>query len=96
MNYLEIILFVITLASLIVDMSQTLRIKNNPYLHETNLILGMHPTDIKVIVYFIFWILAVIIGFILAPVVWFYITSSLILGVEVTCIRNNLKLKLGW
>ncbi len=43
----------VVLTTLAVDMMQTLDIKNHPGLHETNPILGRHPSDHKVVTYFL-------------------------------------------
>lgn len=39
--------------TLMLDAAQTLDIKNHPDLHETNPLLGRHPSDVKVVAYFI-------------------------------------------
>lgn len=47
-----ILLFVLALISLVVDCCQTLDIKNHSNLHESNPLLGPHPSDKRIIVYF--------------------------------------------
>jgi hypothetical protein len=39
--------------TLLLDASQTLDIKNHPELHESNPLLGRHPSDVKIVAYFI-------------------------------------------
>lgn len=48
---------IVAVVLLIADCLQTLDIKNHPNLHEKNKILGKHPSDAKVIIYFSVWIL---------------------------------------
>jgi len=48
---------VVVVTSLLVDMAQTLDIKNHEGLYETNPILGKHPSDKKVVSYFLTCIL---------------------------------------
>jgi len=40
-------------ATLAIDAAQTLDIKNHPELHESNPILGRHPSDAKIVTYFV-------------------------------------------
>lgn len=47
------ILLVLASALLAVDLAQTLDIKNHPALQETNMLLGEHPSDQKIIIYFL-------------------------------------------
>ena len=44
---------VLVTATLVADMGQTLDIKNHPDTHETNKILGKHPSDTKIVAYFV-------------------------------------------
>lgn len=39
--------------TLLLDAAQTLDIKNHPDLYETNPLLGRHPSDVKIVAYFI-------------------------------------------
>lgn len=39
--------------TLMLDAAQTLDIKNHPELYETNPLLGRHPSDVKIVSYFI-------------------------------------------
>ena len=45
---LSVALFIL----LVIDLKQTLNIKKNPALHEINFILGQHPKDIAIKIYF--------------------------------------------
>lgn len=40
-------------STLLLDAAQTLDIKNHPDLYETNPLLGRHPSDTKIVAYFI-------------------------------------------
>jgi hypothetical protein len=40
-------------STLVLDAAQTLDIKNHPDLYETNPLLGRHPSDAKIVAYFI-------------------------------------------
>jgi len=96
MHYFELALLIATVISLLVDMTQTLKIKDHPELHEINLILGQHPTDNAVKVYFWLWIVGLITGFAYVPAEYMDIVMGFILGIEVRTIRSNMKLNLGW
>lgn len=43
----------VVVATLAADMAQTLQIKNNPMMYEKNVVLGDHPSDTKVVAYFV-------------------------------------------
>ena len=90
-------LTLLVVCMLIVDLTQTLKIKNNPNLHEINKILGPHPSDTNIYVYFILVIGLFIASILLIPgyetlkVVW----AVAWIVVEGWAIRNNIKLGLG-
>lgn len=44
---------VLVASTLVIDALQTLDIKNHPNLRETNPILGSHPSDEKIVAYFV-------------------------------------------
>lgn len=80
---------------LVLDCLQTLDIKNHPNIFEINKILGPHPSDKKIIVYFIVWL----IGF---PLLCLSLPSiilqgaliAIVAGIESWCLINNYRLGL--
>ncbi len=65
----DYILYGLDITANTADMLTTLDIKNVPYTHETNIIMGPHPTDAKVIGYFAAVdVLEGLIGYALPPV----------------------------
>jgi hypothetical protein len=88
-------LAICVLYTLWIDCHQTLQIKDHPELHETNPILGRHPSDVKVIVYFVLCAtaLALITIFCPRPLLSIAVMSGT-LSLEVWVIRRNFKLGL--
>lgn len=89
-----IILYVLQALStllLMADCIQTLGIKNNPNLYEVNVLLGKHPSDVKIITYFTLCVAS------LLGVTYYYqniysvVGMSLLSLLELFVIRNNLK-----
>lgn len=84
------ILLPLVLLLLFIDCIQTIHIQNKPLLHETNPVLGPHPNDWKVVLYFFVWSTG------LSLLTFFYSESelllaliSLVLLVEITVILKN-------
>lgn len=50
--HIDLMLIVAAVVLLILDMRQTLDIKNHPGIHEINPLLGKHPTDTRIYTYF--------------------------------------------
>jgi hypothetical protein len=89
-----IALLIVSIVTMIIDCRQTLRIKNYPWLHETNIALGPHPKDWDVLVYFAAWIIFLISIAAYCPVIapWFI---GAIIVLELFVISRNKKLGLG-
>jgi hypothetical protein len=89
----ELLLLIVVLL-LIVDTGQTLKIKEHNDLHEINWVLGEHPTDPKILSYFLAWIIGVIGAYFYLPITIDIIFNLIILLVEVKVIINNGRLGL--
>ena len=88
------LLICLMLVLLLVDYRQTLDIKNHSEDFETNIILGKHPSDLRITVYFISAAALFVVLFLVFP---FYAQIAWFLGwaaVEVWAICNNNKLGL--
>lgn len=89
---------ILVLLALIVDAAQTLDIKNHPDVFETNIILGPHPSDRRILAYFpvcAIVFVAICLGFqhFDAPLLsWLWTAGWLV--VEVSCIHHNYRLGL--
>lgn len=82
------------LVLLFVDFRQTIDIKNHPGMYEINPILGKHPSDTKITIYFIISsIIFVLVSLYLAEPVK-YIWLAVWAGMEIWAIQNNIKLGL--
>lgn len=81
----------IILILLFVDFRQTIDIKNHPGMYEINPILGKHPSDTKITIYFILSsiIFAIVALFLQEPAkfIWLAVWA----GMEVWAIQNNIK-----
>ena len=91
---LTYILIIGVIILLVVDCLTTLDIKNHPDMYETNLILGPHPSDSKILVYFaICNIIFCMVALALSDTIQ-YIWIGAWAIVEIRYIINNLKLGL--
>jgi hypothetical protein len=79
---------------LILDCLQTLDIKNHAGFTEINLLLGEHPSDRKIVIYFLTWIvlLCVLVRFLPDMAMWLIL--GVVGAVEVNCLVSNYKLGL--
>jgi len=91
---LSYILIISVIILLVLDCLTTLDIKNHADLHETNLILGQHPTDTKIILYFLICMIVFCMGALLLLEPFCYIWISVWTVVEIYCLFNNFKLGL--
>ena len=74
------------------DIKQTLTIKNHPNLHEMNLLMGQHPSDITIIVYFIAYIgLYIFLSLFLLKGIALYIWLAICGISEIKAITGNIK-----
>jgi hypothetical protein len=87
-------LSVLVVISLLIDMGQTLDIQNHEGMYEINPILGKHPTNINVVIYFLSWIGIVISCTYYASETVNVILDLLILTIEVVIIYKNYKIGL--
>lgn len=93
---LLMICIVVTLILLFIDYRQTLDIKNHEGYFEINPILGKHPSDSKITIYFIICavIVAIVPYFYLTPLTyqigWFVFWA----GMEIWAIQNNIRIGL--
>ena len=85
-------LLVLVIISLLIDAKQTLNIKKLPQLHEINPVLGPHPSDALVVVYFAAWITACLAGYLYLPWQFFTGVSVPLIALELYTINNNRKL----
>jgi hypothetical protein len=84
-----------TLALLLWDSRQTLDIKNHPGYTEINILLGKHPGDIKIIVYFI--LASALYAYVALQILtgaWLYVWLAGWAAMEIWCIQNNLRIGL--
>ena len=95
LNFLEIqtlVLLLIVIVTLIIDCRQTLRIKDTPGMRETNIILGPHPRDWAIVVYFSAWVAGLTALVFFYPFAHYVFVSMLIGGIivlECCVICNN-------
>jgi hypothetical protein len=97
----------VTFGLLVIDCRQTLQIKDHPKMHEINPILGQHPTDYAIRLYFAMCGFAIpAIGYVLVEIApsFFKVPNLTFLGyawllcwiiLEVIVIRNNKRLGLN-
>ena len=84
-----------TIFLLIFDYRQTIDIKNHPGMYEINPILGKHPSDIKITIYFILATLFysfLALKVLVAPILYFWLGGWA--AMEIWAIQNNIKLGL--
>lgn len=84
-----ILLFVLALISLVVDCCQTLDIKNHSNIHESNPLLGPHPSDNIIIVYFFVCMALLVAAHWALPAIVFHFITSLVFSLEVWVIIRN-------
>lgn len=88
-----IILLILTIIALVIDCAQTLDIRRHKHLHEINPILGPHPRDWKIVVYFLAWIIALVGMTAYCPSeTWTQAILGVALLLEIWVIRRNRKL----
>jgi len=88
------LLNILVVILLFVDYRQTLDIKNHAGDYEINLILGKHPSDIRVSIYFLIVTLLFTIVIWAVPIVWACLWTLGWTIVEGWAIINNIKLGL--
>lgn len=93
---MEILVLFTLVLTLIIDMTQTLKIQDHTNDFETNPFLGKHPSDIFIVGYFLAWIGVLTATCFFLPHLVLYLAALIILPIEIKCIVNNLKLGLGW
>ena len=92
MIYLAIAAFVL----LAIDWRQTITIAKNPdKWHETNPILGLHPSSKRVNVYFVICFALVALGVYVLPELWVTVGLTVLIVVEVWAVVNNFRLGIG-
>lgn len=92
---LIILMTIVTIISFIIDCRQTLQIKSHPNMYEINPILGTHPVDWKIIVYFVICGSALIAMALFDPWHWpSMAVLTAVIALEVWAIRRNLALGL--
>lgn len=85
-----------TLLLLFLDYRQTLDIKNHEGFYEINVILGRHPSDTKITIYFIICaLIAALVPYYLITnltyqIAWFVFWA----GMEIWALQNNIRLGL--
>lgn len=93
---LLMICIVVTLILLFIDYRQTLDIKNHEGYFEINPILGKHPSDTKITIYFIICaaIVAAVPYFFLTPLTYQILWFVFWVGMETWAIQNNIRIGL--
>lgn len=84
-----------TLALLFWDYRQTLDIKNHPGYFEINFILGNHPSDTKIVVYFI--LATAFYAYVSLQILtgtWLYVWLLVWAVMEIWAIQNNIRIGL--
>jgi hypothetical protein len=94
MENIGIFLFVIVILALIWDTVQTLKIQLHTNIYETNPIIGPHPNNATVFIYFTIWIMGIIVAFLYFSKDINLMLDSIVLAVEAYAIRGNIKLGL--
>ena len=90
------ILLILAIVALAIDCAQTLDIRRHKALHEINPILGPHPVDWKIVVYFLVCIGALIAMAVYCPSkTWTQAILGTVLILEVWIIYRNKKLGLN-
>ena len=89
---LQIITTVVSVGLLLIDMLQTLDIKNHKGMYEINKVLGKHPSDIKVYSYFTAWCVAVTWFGLYATQLW--PALLILIAIQLITVTNNIKLGL--
>lgn len=82
------------IALLVLDCLQTLDIKNHPGVYEKNVILGRHPSDAKIMVYFSAWIAIAILSMVFLSQELMLLLFSIIFVVQIKVIYDNKRLGL--
>lgn len=72
------------------DLFQTLDIKNHPQLVETNILLGPHPSDAKIVAYFVFVIIATLFFWAVIPLPW-NCAAFIVAVVEAIQVNRNIR-----
>lgn len=85
----EKVMFVATSASLVIDMMQTLDIKNHQGMFETNPVLGKHPSDMLIVGYFSSIIVGHSVAFYNLPMPVRIALDVVIMTFEARTIHNN-------
>lgn len=93
-NALNILMLAISIVLLVLDCLQTLDIKNHPSLHEKNKILGKHPSDARIVIYFSVWIAASAATFFLCRPELSLLFFVILASVQLRVIPNNKRLGL--
>jgi hypothetical protein len=88
---MSILLLFLSNAFLAWDMIQTLDIKTHPELHETNKLLGPHPEDARVSVYFVLIMHANILLWLFLHPIWRDLVPSAVLVVEAVQVYRNVR-----
>lgn len=79
------------------DYRQTLKIKLHPNLHEINPLLGLHPSDTKIAIYFILCAFISAIAPWYMTILWHQISWFVFwAGMEIWALQNNLKFGLSF
>jgi hypothetical protein len=84
---------------LVLDCRQTLRIKDHPDIWETNPILGKHPSDSRIKIYFAICVIGLpLAGFFISGINHIFGFAWLLIwaAIEVKMILSNYKLGLGF
>ena len=71
------------------DASQTMNIRRHPGQYETNVILGSHPSDLKVCAYFGGLAISNQIAYEVVPKKWRWVVPTVLLAAEVVQFNRN-------
>jgi Na+-transporting NADH:ubiquinone oxidoreductase subunit NqrD len=90
----DLVLEILVSFTLFLDYRQTLDISNHDNLHEINKVLGLHPTDIEISLYFAFCTVSIALAVYVLPSSYRVFLQLLIIVLELFVINSNRKLGL--